>query len=134
MILVDSSVWVDYLRNTPTWQAEELDRRLDDGSVAVGDLILTEVLQGIGPDTSFDQAYRLLSGLPLIEIAGAEVALQSARNYRILRKRGITVRKTIDGLIATRCIIDRVRLLHRDKDFEPFEQHLGLVGLTRAMH
>lgn len=126
MILVDSSVWVDYLRGTPTPQADKLDALLGAVPLAVGDLILTEVLQGCGTDKEFNQVRRLLLNLTVVPIGGENVAIEAARNYRRLRALGLTVRKTIDTVIATRCIVDKLDLLHSDRDFDPFEQHLGL--------
>ena len=126
MILVDSSVWVDYLRGTPTPQADKLDALLGAVPLAVGDLILTEVLQGCGTDKEFNQVRRLLLNLTVVPMGGENVAIEAARNYRRLRALGLTVRKTIDTVIATRCIVDKLDLLHSDRDFDPFEQHLGL--------
>ena len=126
MILVDSSVWIDYFRGTATPQTDALDGILGAEPVAVGDLILTEVLQGFGSDRDFNLAKRLLSSLTLVELGGREVAIKAARNFRTLRSRGITVRKTIDTIIATRCIESRYRLLYSDRDFDPFVVHLGL--------
>ncbi len=126
MILVDSSVWVDYLRGTPTPQADTLDALLGTVPLAVGDLILTEVLQGCGTDREFNEVRRLLLNLTVVPLGGQPVAIEAARNYRRLRAMGVTVRKTIDTVIATRCIVDKLELLHSDRDFDPFEQHLGL--------
>lgn len=126
MILVDSSVWIDYFRGVPTRQSDRLDALLGVETLFIGDLILTEVLQGFTSDRAFNDAHRLLGALPQIEIGGAEVAVQSARNYRRLRERGQTVRKTIDCLIATRCIVSGHALLFSDRDFQPFVDHLGL--------
>ena len=91
-----------------------------------GILILTEVLQGFGPDAAFDHARQLFAALELVEIAGPVIALDAARNFRHLRSKGITVRKTIDTLIATRCINDGMPLLFTDRDFQPFVDHLNL--------
>ncbi|MEK8050854.1 PIN domain nuclease [Ideonella sp. DXS22W] len=126
MILVDSSVWVDYLRGTPTPQTDKLDALLGTVPLAVGDLILTEVLQGCGTDKAFNEVRRLLLNLTVVPLGGQDVAIEAARNYRRLRALGLTVRKTIDTVIATRCIVDKLELLHSDRDFDPFEQHLGL--------
>jgi predicted nucleic acid-binding protein len=126
VILVDSSVWIDYFRGVSTRQSDRLDALLGLEPLLVGDLILTEVLQGVTNDRAFDQAHRLLSSLDLIEIGGVEVALQAARNYRTLREYGVTIRKTIDCLIATRCIEGGHSLLFSDRDFQPFVDHLGL--------
>ncbi|WP_299822069.1 PIN domain nuclease [uncultured Jannaschia sp.] len=128
MILVDSSVWIDYLRGTSNAETDLLDELLGAEPVAIGDLILTEVLQGIGPDHAFEQARTLFSALDFVEIAGPSIALEAARNFRRLRAKGITVRKTIDTLIATRCIRDAIPLLFTDRDFQPFVDHLGLMS------
>ncbi len=122
MILVDSSVWIDYFRGADTAETEALDLLLGREPLAVGDLILTEVLQGFNTAREFESAWGLLTSLTVIEIGGLEVA---ARYLRTLRRRGVTVRKTIDCLIATRCIADGHHLLHSDRDFDPFV-HLGL--------
>ncbi len=126
MILVDSSVWIDYFRGAETPQCERLDALLGDEPLAIGDLILTEVLQGFTSDKDFNQARKLLTSLVVIDLGGREIALQAARNFRTLRALGVTVRKTIDTLIATRCIESGLTLLHADRDFEPFVIHLGL--------
>jgi predicted nucleic acid-binding protein len=126
VILVDSSVWIDFFRNKPTAQAEWLDRHLGVESLVVGDLILAEVLQGFKDDRGFNQAKRLLGQLKQVEVAGFDVAIDAARNYRKLRKLGVTVRGTVDVFIATRCLVSGLRLLHDDRDFDAFETHLGL--------
>lgn len=126
MILVDSSVWIDHFRGADTPQVALLDRVLASEPVAIGDLILAEVLQGFTSDRDFNQARRALAALAVVEIGGAAIAVQTAQHFRRLRALGITVRKTIDSLIATRCIADGLTLLHSDRDFDPFEQHLGL--------
>jgi len=126
VILVDSSVWIDYFRGLATPRTDRLDLLLGREQLAVGDLILAEVLQGFTSDRDFDQGLRLLGSLTLIEIGGRDIAVQTARNFRALRARGITVRKTIDTLIATRCIMDGIPLLYSDRDFDPFVTHLGL--------
>jgi predicted nucleic acid-binding protein len=126
LILVDSSVWIDYFNGAATPQTDKLDRLLGEEPLAIGDLILTEVLQGFDKDREFATARNLLSSLTLIEIGGVSIAISAARNYRALRKLGISVRKTIDTLIATRCIESRHDLLHSDRDFDPFVKHLGL--------
>lgn len=125
-LLVDSTVWVDYFNGRQTPQTDELDRRLQRDVILVGDLILVEVLQGVSDDTHFDQAYNAFSALKLVQIVTPALAVQSARNYRLLRKKGVTVRKTIDSLIATWCIQNDVLLLHSDRDFDAYEAHLGL--------
>ena len=126
MILVDSSVWVDYLRGTPSLQTDKLDDLLGTVPLAVGDLILTEVLQGCGTDKEFNEVRRLLLNLTVVPLGGQDVAIGAARNFRRLLALGLTVRKTIDTVIATRCILDKLQLLHSDRDFDAFEKHLGL--------
>jgi hypothetical protein len=126
LILVDSSVWIDYFRGAITGQTEKLDQLLGRQPLAIGDLILTEVLQGFADERDFDAARKMLTSLEVVELGGREIAIQAARNFRALRGLGVTVRKTIDTVIATRCIEDGYDLLHSDKDFEPFVKHLGL--------
>ena len=128
MILVDSSVWIDYFGGVATPQTDRLDALLGTEPVAIGDLMLAEVLQGFTKDRDFETALAMLGALDVIEIGGREVAVQAARNYRALRAAGITVRKTIDTLIATRCIMDGLPLLFSDRYFEPFVERLGLVA------
>ena len=125
MILVDSSVWIDYLRGTATPQAEKLDALLGIAPLAIGDLILAEVLQGCSTDREFNEVKRTLATLHTVNLGGFELAIEAARNYRRLRALGVTVRKTIDTVIATRCIVDGLELLHSDRDFDPFERTLG---------
>lgn len=126
MILVDSSVWIDFFRGTTTAATDALNGLLLTDTLAIGDLILTEVLQGFVSERDFRTAQRMLGSLDLVVIGGADVMIEAARNYRLLRERGVTVRKTIDTLIATRCIVDDLVLLHDDRDFDPFTQYLGL--------
>ena len=126
MILVDSSVWIDYFRGTATPQAEKLESLLGTEPIATGDLILTEVLQGFVSDRDFNQARKLLTSLVVVDLAGQEIAIQAAKNFRALRALGVSVRKTIDTVIATRCIESRLPLLYSDRDFDPFVLHLGL--------
>ena len=126
MILVDSSVWIDYFRGTPTPQTDRLDSLLGSEPVITGDLILTEVLQGFASDRDFNMARRLLTSLDIVNLAGRDIAIQAARNFRALRALGITVRKTIDTVIATHCIKNNLPLLFSDRGFDPFVEHLGL--------
>ena len=131
MILVDSSVWIDYLRGVETKQTDRLDGMLGLEPLAVGDLILTEVLQGTTTDKDFKDVLKLLEGLDVVPLGGQAVAVQAARHFRSLREKGITVRKTIDCIIATRCIMDGMTLLHSDRDFDPFVAHLGLRSVFK---
>ncbi len=126
MILVDSSVWIDYFRGTATPQAEKLDVLLGNEPIATGDLILTEVLQGFVSDRDFNQARKLMTSLVIVDLAGQAMVIQAAKNFRTLRALGITVRKTIDTVIATGCIAGGFPLLYSDRDFDPFVEHLGL--------
>ena len=126
MILVDSSVWIDYFRGTVSPQTEKLDSLLGQQPLAIGDLSLTEVLQGFDDDRAFHGARKMLTSLMVVELGGQEIAIQAAKNLRALRRLGVTVRKTIDTVIATRCIEDGYELLHADRDFDPFARHLGL--------
>lgn len=126
MILVDSSVWIDYFRGTATPQVEKLDSLLGSEPIATGDLILTEVLQGFVSDRDFNQARKLMTSLVIVDLAGQVIAIQAARNFRVLRSLGVTVRKAIDTVIATRCMESGLPLLYSDRDFDPFVEHLGL--------
>lgn len=126
MILVDSSVWIEYFRGTVTPTTEKLDALLGVEPVASGDLILAEVLQGFTTERDFNQAKKLMTSLVIIDLVGQEIAIQAARNFRSLHALGVTIRKTIDTVIATRCIESGLALLYSDRDFDPFVEHLGL--------
>ena len=130
MILVDTSVWIDYFNGQRTWQTNLLDNLLSDVPVIVGDLILAEILQGFRSDRDYESAKSYLSALPFHQIGGYQVAVQSARNYRTLRKKGVTVRKTTDVIIGTYCILEGLPLLHDDRDFDPMAAHLSLKVLS----
>jgi predicted nucleic acid-binding protein len=133
VILVDSSVWIDYFRGRPTAQTDLLEGLLDSQELAIGDLILTEVLQGCKLDKEFNEVRRLLARLDLIVLGGEDVMIEAAKNYRKLRNLGVTVRGTIDVVLATRCIVSGHQLLHSDRDFDAFEQHLGLRCVGSAV-
>jgi len=126
VILVDSSVWIDYFSGRATPQTDWLDDALGDEFIVVGDLILTEVLQGFQRDRDFRTAKDLLLTFPVMEMLGQDLTIESAANVRRLRKKGVTIRKTIDVIIATFCLHHRLSLLHDDRDFEPMERHLKL--------
>lgn len=126
MILVDSSVWIDFFRGTATPQVEKLDSLLGSTRLAVGDLIMAEVLQGVRDAQEFNLVRRTLEDFTLVELAGKQIAIQAAKNFRILLELGFTVRKTIDTIIATHCIERGLEFLHSDRDFDAFELHLGL--------
>lgn len=126
MILVDSSVWIDRINHVPSVQAHRFLRLVDTEPLLIGDLILCEVLQGIRSEAGVRLVERMLGQFERVTLCGPELAVQAARNYRLLRRRGITIRKTIDVIIATFCIERGHALLHRDRDFEPMERFLGL--------
>lgn len=126
MIVVDSSVWINYFNGKVTPQTLYLRDRANRKEIIVGDLILCEVLQGFRNNKDFDAARSLLLSFKFREIVGQTVALESVKNYRLLRERGITIRKTIDVLIGTFCIVNDFYLLHTDSDFDPMKIHLGL--------
>jgi predicted nucleic acid-binding protein len=132
MVLADTSVWIDYFNGVVNWQTDRLDWLLGAQPVAIGDLILTEVLQGFDREVDFQRARSLLSVLPFYELGGYQLCLQSANNYRTLRRRGISVRKTIDVIIATGCVEWNLELLHSDRDFTLMEQVLGLKVVKRT--
>jgi predicted nucleic acid-binding protein len=126
LILVDSSVWIGYFSGNITPQTDKLDELLGREPLTLGDLILAEVLQGFDSEREFRRVRDMLDSLPLIELGGRHIAIQAARNFRALLRLGVTVRKTVDTIIATRCIEDGLELLHHDRDFDPFAEHLGL--------
>ncbi|RUO29729.1 VapC toxin family PIN domain ribonuclease [Aliidiomarina sedimenti] len=130
MILVDSSVWIDYFSGNDSAEADFLDRTLGSRAVAIGDLILVEVLQGFRHDRDYKIAKRMLEELTVFEMLGQSMAIKSAENFRKLRKKGITIRKTADVIIASFCIEHNLPLLFSDKDFLPFVKHLGLLNAT----
>lgn len=126
MLIVDSTVWVDYFKGIKNQQTDYLYQIADKTPILIGDLILAEVLQGFRNDTDFETARRILGEFLQVEMVNPELAVQSARNYRLLRQKGITVWKTIDSLIATYCVENEHDLLHNDSDFDGYEKHLGL--------
>lgn len=129
MVLVDSSVWIDYFGATLNPKVDQLDRILDYQDVLVGDLVMAEVLQGIRSDREFHIVRQSFFVLEQVSLIDPFLAVKCAQNDRTLRRLGVTIRKTVDCVIATWCIENGVPLLHSDKDFDPFEQHLGLVTL-----
>ena len=126
MTLVDSSVWIDYFNGQTTPETEHLDKLLGTAPVAIGDLILTEVLQGFRLRKDYETAKELLTALSIFDLLGTDRAIRCAENFRALRRKGITVRKTADVIIATFCIDRDLPLLHCDRDFLPFHKHLKL--------
>ncbi len=126
MVIVDTTVWIDYLGGTANEQAAWLDREAGRQRLGLTDIILCEVLQGIRSDAAFANERRTLEIFQVFELGGIDLAVAAAQNYRRLRQSGFTVRKTIDCLIATFCLEAGHSLLHRDRDFDPFEKYLGL--------
>src|ERR1700739_2453710 len=126
MVIVDTTVWIDYLRGTSNAEVLWLDRELQRQRLGLTDLILSEVLQGVRDKGAFDRVRQDLLKFLVFETGGIDLAVAAAENYRKLRERGRTVRRTIDCLIATFCIEGGHLLLHRDRDFDVFERWLGL--------
>jgi predicted nucleic acid-binding protein len=128
MILVDSSVWVDYFNGTASSETDFLDTVLGAEPIAIGDFILAEVLQGFRRNSDYEIAKALLLNLTCLDLLGPDISIKAADNYRTLRRRGITVRKTVDCIIATFCIERSFPLLYTDRDFDPFVRSLGLTS------
>jgi predicted nucleic acid-binding protein len=126
MVIVDTTVWIDYFHDVRNRETDWLDSQLEQQRLGLTDVILCEVLQGMRDDAAAAAVERQLLKLEVFDVGGIDVARAAARNYRVLRGRGHTVRKTIDCLIATFCLENDHSLLHRDRDFEPFENLLGL--------
>ena len=128
MIVVDSSIWIGNLRGTGSEPVRKLHAYVEaeDDQILVGDLILLEVLQGARDEVHASRIERNLRRYPVAPMLNDSLAVHAARNYRRLRDRGITVRKTADMIIGTFCIEGGHRLLHDDRDFNPMAQHLGL--------
>ncbi len=126
MIFVDSTVWIDYFRGVDDWRVDKLESLLGTNSIVVGDLVLTEVLQGFTTDSQFRYAVGQFATVYQVRLGGSRFCIESAENYRFLRAKGFAIRKTIDSLIATMCIRRGFELLHNDRDFLPFEKYLGL--------
>lgn len=131
MVIVDTTVWVDYFHGVDNPETEWLDAELDRQRFGLTDIILCEVLQGVRDDVAAKEVERSLLKLEVFETGGVALAREAARNYRALRSRGHTVRKTIDCLIATFCVREQHSLLHRDRDFDPFERFLQLSVIHR---
>jgi predicted nucleic acid-binding protein len=126
MILVDSSVWIDYLRNRTTEAVGKLEMALQGGLLLVGDLVLCEVLQGLRDDAEARRVERVLQSFEMASLCDPDIAMRAAANYRFLRAQGVTIRQTIDLIVGTFCIERGHALLHSDRDFEPMERLLGL--------
>ncbi len=133
MILVDSSVWIAYFNGQINWQTDTLDALLHEVPVLLGDLILAEVLQGFRTNREVEAAREFMTVLDCVPLNSCSLAVASAKNYRTMRRQGITVRKTIDVIIGTYCIENDLPLLHDDRDFHPMETLLGLQAVTPPM-
>jgi predicted nucleic acid-binding protein len=133
MVIVDSSVLIDYFGNQPTWQANWLDRQISRQRIGITSLVFAEILQGVRDDKTFDALVRALSEFVLFESVDSSLAIASARNYRLLRQKGITIRNLVDTVTATFCIQGGHKLLHNDRDFEAFHAHLGLKVVARPV-
>jgi predicted nucleic acid-binding protein len=127
VIVVDSSVWIDFLNGRNAPHVRRLRALLGTDEIIVGDLMLCEVLQGLDSESAAQEVEALLRRFEIVPMAGDAIAVAAARNFRALRGRGITLRKTIDLLIGTWCIEQRRPLLHNDSDFHPMARHLGLI-------
>lgn len=130
MILADTSVWIDYLNGNKSSQTNILDKALIDGLVSIGDLIFLEVLQGIKSEREYHKTRTALATLEQYEMFGHSMIEKCAKNFRFLRKKGMTIRKTNDVIIATFCIENNLPLLFSDRDFNPFVDHLGLISIS----
>lgn len=131
-LVVDSSVWIDFFNDAPAAHVRGLDDLLGVHEILLGDIILTEVLQGFRKDSEFERARELLSRFEVVPMLGRDNAIAAARNYRKLRSTGVTPRKTVDVMIATYCQVNRVPLFFADRDFQPMVKHLGLMAYAPA--
>lgn len=129
MIVVDSSVWIDLFNGRNVRHVQRLRAILGEDEIIVGDLMLCEILQGLQSERAARHVEGFLRDFEIVSMAGAAIAIAASRNFRYLRRRGITIRKTIDLFIGTWCIENRVPLLHNDRDFRPMARHLGLIEL-----
>lgn len=130
MILVDTSVWIDFFNGKDTAEVSILGDALSTQVVAIGDLIALEILQGFKSDKDYSAAKNIIDALTIYDMLGRNAVYGCAENYRVLRKKGVTIRKTADVIIATFCIENNFPLLFSDKDFQPFVEHLGLRAVS----
>ncbi len=126
MIVADTSAWIDYFNGIVASHTDILDSDLQKSRIIIGDIIIAELLQGFKSDKEYYCAKLLIEKLEYRDLVGKQIAIKAADNYRYLRSKGITTRKTVDGIIATFCIENNYQLIHNDRDFDPFEKHLGL--------
>jgi predicted nucleic acid-binding protein len=131
VILVDTSVWIDYFNGIKNWQTDSLDLLLINETVLIGDIILVEILQGFNSNSDFKKAREALDPLDCVNLGGKSLAVEAASNYGYLRSKGVTIRKIVDMLIASWCIKHKVGLLHNDKDFDRIAGELSLELLTK---
>lgn len=131
MVVVDTSVWIDYFNGVECCQADRLDILLRGRSVLVGDIVLAEVLQGFRDEQHFELAKEMLDELPFQVFGSYEVAVEAANSFRYLRRKGITIRKTVDMIIGAYCVLSGAYLLHNDRDFDAMAKHLSLECVTR---
>ena len=127
MIVADTSAWIDYFKGIDAQHTNALDYGIQNNIIITGDLIITEFLQGFKNDKDYSTAKKIMESLEYRDLVGKKIALKAAQNFRSLRSKGITVRKTIDVIIATFCIENNFPLIHNDRDFDPIEKYLGLV-------
>ncbi len=127
MIIADTSAWIDYVRGIDAPHTNALDYELLHNRLITGDIIIAEFLQGFREEKDYLDAKKIMDSLEYHDFVGREIAIQASMNFRLLRKRGITIRKTIDMIIATFCIENGYQLIHNDRDFDPMEEHLGLL-------
>ncbi len=130
MILVDTTVWIDYFNGVQSWQVDALDSFLSEELILIGDIILAELLQGFDKDTDFKKVKEALEPFECMDLGGKKLAIKTASNFRYLRSKGVTIRKTVDMLIGTWCIESKIELLHNDKDFDQIALHLPLKVIS----
>lgn len=131
MILADTSIWIDFFNGKITPETNFLDNALADSNVIIGDLIVLEILQGIRNDKDYIKTQKALETLEQFELFGTSMVTECANNFRLLRKKGLTIRKTTDLIIASFCIKNKTPLLYTDRDFVPFSEHLGLISALK---
>ena len=127
MILADTSIWIDFFNGKITTETNFLDNALAEGNVIIGDLIVLEILQGIRHEQDYNKTKKALATLEQFELFGNSMVFECASNFRKLRKKGLTIRKTADLIIASFCIKNKIPLLFSDRDFIPFTEHLNLI-------
>jgi len=127
MVLADTSIWIDFFRGIDSRETDLLNSLLDEERIATGDLIIAELMQGFTTKSQISAATKIIQHLEYFDLVGRDISFKATENYRLLRKKGITIRKTIDTIIATFCIENKIKLLHNDRDYDPFGKYLGLI-------